>query len=83
MEAVVESVRRTKRLVIVHEAGMTGNVGGEIAAEVSKRAFLRLEPLVRRIAGWGVPATLQFEKFNIPDEIRIFGWNCRDAQLLR
>lgn len=39
IETVVESVRRTKRLVIVHEAGMTGGVGGEIAAEVGKRAF--------------------------------------------
>lgn len=52
METVVESVRRTKRLVIVHEAGMTGGVGGEIAAEVGKRAFLRLEAPVRRITGW-------------------------------
>ncbi|OAX33350.1 TK C-terminal domain-like protein, partial [Rhizopogon vinicolor AM-OR11-026] len=71
MEAVVESVHRTKRLVIVHEAGMTGGVGGEIAADVSKRAFLRLEAPVRGIAGWGIPVALQFEKFNMPDEIRI------------
>lgn len=71
VETVVESVRRTKRLVIVHEAGMTGGVGGEIAAEVGKRAFLRLEAPVRRITGWDVPAGLQFEKFNMPDEVRI------------
>lgn len=71
IETVVESVRRTKRLVIVHEAGMTGGVGGEIAAEVGKRAFLRLEAPVRRITGWDVPAGLQFEKFNMPDAVRI------------
>ncbi|KAG1718363.1 pyruvate dehydrogenase [Suillus lakei] len=71
IETVVESVRRTKRLVIVHEAGMTGGVGGEIAAEVGKRAFLRLEAPVRRITGWDVPAALQFEKFNMPDEVGI------------
>ncbi|KAG1724760.1 thiamine diphosphate-binding protein [Suillus paluster] len=71
VETVVESVRRTKRLVIVHEAGMTGGVGGEIAAEIGKRAFLRLEAPVRRITGWDVPAALQFEKFNMPDSIRI------------
>lgn len=71
IETVVESVRRTKRLVIVHEAGMTGGVGGEIAAEVGKRAFLRLEAPVRRITGWDVPAALQFEKFNMPDAVRI------------
>ncbi|KAG1858014.1 hypothetical protein DFJ58DRAFT_840488 [Suillus subalutaceus] len=51
-ETVIESVRRTKRLVIVHEANVTGGVGGEIAAEVGKRAFLRLDAPVRRIAGW-------------------------------
>ncbi|OAX40682.1 TK C-terminal domain-like protein [Rhizopogon vinicolor AM-OR11-026] len=64
-------VRRTKRFVVVHEAGMTGGVGGEIAMEVSKRAFLRLEAPVRGIAGWSVSAALQFEKFNMPDQIRI------------
>lgn len=52
IETVVESVNRTRRLVIVHEAGMTGGVGAEIAAEVQKRAFLRLEAPVRRITGW-------------------------------
>ncbi|KAI6045567.1 pyruvate dehydrogenase [Pisolithus marmoratus] len=71
VETVVESVRRTRRLVIVHEAGMTGGVGAEIAAEVQKRAFLRLEAPIRRITGWDVPAALQYEKFNMPDPIRI------------
>ncbi|KAG1724762.1 pyruvate dehydrogenase [Suillus paluster] len=52
VETVVQSVRRTKRLVIVHEAGMTGGVGGEIAAEIGKRALLRLEAPVRRFTGW-------------------------------
>ncbi|OJA19089.1 hypothetical protein AZE42_03731 [Rhizopogon vesiculosus] len=63
MDAVVESVCRTKRLVIVHEAGMSGGVGSEIAAEISKGAFLRSEALVL--------ATLHFEKFNMPDETKI------------
>lgn len=71
VETVVESVKRTRRIVIVHEAGMTGGVGAEIAAEVQKRAFLRLEAPVRRITGWDVPAALQYEKFHMPDAIRI------------
>lgn len=71
IETIVESVKRTRRLVIVHEAGMTGGVGAEIAAEVQKRAFLRLEAPIRRITGWDVPAALQYEKFNMPDPIRI------------
>lgn len=48
----MESVKKTRRLVVVHEAGYTGGVGGEIAAEVQNRAFLRLEAPVRRITGW-------------------------------
>lgn len=50
--AIAESVARTGRLVIVHEAGMTGGVGAEIAAEIQKRCFLRLAAPVKRVTGW-------------------------------
>lgn len=52
MDAVVESVGRTGRLVIVHEAGMTAGPGAEIAAEVQKRCFLKLKAPVRRVTSW-------------------------------
>jgi len=52
VETVVESVNRTGRLVIVHEAGLTAGVGAEIAAEVQKRCFLKLNAPVKRVAGW-------------------------------
>ncbi|RXW18623.1 hypothetical protein EST38_g7237 [Candolleomyces aberdarensis] len=71
METIVESVNRTGRLVIVHEAGMTAGVGGEIAAEVQKRCFLKLNAPVRRVTGWDIPVGLQYEKFHIPDAIRV------------
>ncbi|KAJ7172139.1 thiamine diphosphate-binding protein [Mycena filopes] len=70
-EAIAESVSRTGRLVIVHEAGMTAGVGAEIAAEVQKRCFLRLAAPVKRVTGWDTPVALQFEKFYIPDSLRI------------
>lgn len=71
VQTVVESVERTGRLVIVHEAGMTAGVGAEIAAEVQKRCFLKLNAPVKRVTGWDLPAALQYEKFNIPDSVRI------------
>jgi len=71
VETVVESVKRTGRLVIVHEAGMTAGAGAEIAAEVQKRCFLKLNAPVKRVTGWDLPAALHYEKFNIPDSIRI------------
>jgi len=71
MEGVMESVKRTGRLVIVHEAGRTGGVGAEIATEVQKRLFLRLEAPVKIVAGWDTPVPLGYEKFYIPDAIRV------------
>ncbi|KAF9483794.1 pyruvate dehydrogenase [Pholiota conissans] len=71
METIVESVNRTGRLVIVHEAGMTAGVGAEISAEIQKRCFLKLNAPVKRVAGWDLPNALQYEKFHIPDAIRV------------
>ncbi|KAF8912007.1 pyruvate dehydrogenase [Gymnopilus junonius] len=71
VETVIESVNRTGRLVIVHEAGMTAGAGAEISAEIQKRCFLKLNAPVRRVTGWDVPVALQYEKFHIPDAIRV------------
>lgn len=49
---IEESVKKTGRLVIVHEASITGGVGGEIAAEIQKRCFLKLKAPVKRVAAW-------------------------------
>lgn len=52
VETIEESVKRTGRLVIVHEASKTGGVGSEIAAEIQKRCFLKLNAPVKRITAW-------------------------------
>ena len=52
VETVVESVQRTGRLVIVHEASRTAGVGAEIAAEIQSKAFLKLRAPVCRVTGW-------------------------------
>jgi 2-oxoisovalerate dehydrogenase E1 component beta subunit len=52
VETIVESVNKTGRLVIVHEAGLTAGVGSEISAEIQKRCFLKLKAPVKRVAGW-------------------------------
>ena len=49
---VEESVRKTGRLVVVHEASVTGGVGAEIAAEIQKRCFLKMKAPVKRVAAW-------------------------------
>ncbi|KAK0519407.1 hypothetical protein OC842_007467 [Tilletia horrida] len=69
-EAIVKSVSKTQRLVIVHEAPVTAGVGAEIGAHVQERCFLRLEAPVCRIGGWDTPFPLH-EAFYKPEAIRI------------
>lgn len=52
---VVESVRRTGRLVIAHEASQSGGIGGELAARVQHKAFYNLEAPVLRVTGYDTP----------------------------
>ncbi|KAG8685924.1 hypothetical protein FRC08_012839 [Ceratobasidium sp. 394] len=51
VHTVMESVKKTGRLVIVHEAGKTMGPGAEIAAEITQRCFLNLHAPVKRITG--------------------------------
>jgi 2-oxoisovalerate dehydrogenase E1 component beta subunit len=57
--------------MIVHEAPLAGSVASELAAEVQQRCFLRLEAPVKRLTGWDTPFGLAYEKFYLPDHVRI------------
>ncbi len=67
-ELVLDSVRRTSRLVIVHEACKRGGVGGDIAAMVMEEAFDDLDAPVIRIAAKNttIPFNINLEKACIP-----------------
>jgi 2-oxoisovalerate dehydrogenase E1 component len=49
-EIVGESVRRTRRLVVVHEDVLTAGFGGEIAAWAAQELWTDLEAPIRRVA---------------------------------
>jgi pyruvate dehydrogenase E1 component beta subunit len=51
MPTVLESVRRTRHLVVVHEAIKRGGIGGDIAATVAEEAFDSLDGPIVRVAG--------------------------------
>lgn len=72
VETVVESVRKTGRLVIAHEAPKTAGVGAEISATVMEHCFLNLEAPIQRVCGWDTPFPLVFEKFYVPSMIRCY-----------
>ena len=55
-EAVLDSVRRTRRCLIVHEDLRTGGFGAEIAAVVADEAFLDLDAPVARVTMPDIPS---------------------------
>jgi 2-oxoisovalerate dehydrogenase E1 component len=55
-EMVLESVRRTRRCLIVHEDLRTGGFGAEIAAVVADEAFLDLDAPVARVTMPDIPS---------------------------
>jgi 2-oxoisovalerate dehydrogenase E1 component beta subunit len=55
-EAILESVRKTGKALIVHEDNLTGGIGGEVAAIIAEEAFDYLDGPVLRLAMPDVPA---------------------------
>lgn len=54
-EGLAESVARTRRAVVVHEAPLTAGLGGEVSALITERCFGELRAPVQRVAGFDVP----------------------------
>jgi pyruvate dehydrogenase E1 component beta subunit len=72
MAPVYESVRRTGRLVVVHEAPGTLGLGSEIAARVTEHCFYSLEAPVLRVAGFDTPyPAARVEDEYLPDLDRV------------
>lgn len=55
LDTIVQSVSKTGRCVIVHEATLTSGFGAEVAALVQEHCFYHLEAPVVRVAGWDTP----------------------------
>ncbi|WP_246042756.1 alpha-ketoacid dehydrogenase subunit beta [Streptomyces globosus] len=71
-EAVVASVRRTGRAVVVHEANGFGGPGAEIAARIQEKCFHHLEAPVLRVTGFDIPyPPPMLEKHHLPGVDRI------------
>ena len=71
-ETIVNSVKKTGRAVVVHEAPRTGGLGAEIAARISEEALLELEAPVERVTGFDTPIPLpRLEDYYLPDVDRI------------
>lgn len=71
-ETIAESIKKTGRGVVVHEACRTGGLGAEIIARITEKAFLSLAAPIERVTGFDtVFPLLKLEEHYLPDAFRI------------
>jgi pyruvate dehydrogenase E1 component beta subunit len=70
-DAILKSVRKTGRCVVVHEAPKTCGFGGELVSLICEKAFLHLEAPPRRVTGWDTPFPYTLENEYLPLAHRI------------
>jgi 2-oxoisovalerate dehydrogenase E1 component beta subunit len=71
-DAIVASVERTGRCIVVHEAPRSGGLGAEIAARVTESCFYCLQSPVLRVTGYDIPyPPAKTEHAYLPDVDRI------------
>ena len=72
-ETVLASVRKTGRIVVLHEATRTGGFAGEISAIIMEEAFSSLKAPLRRVTGPDipVPSSPPLQQFYLPNEARL------------
>ncbi len=72
IDCIVESVKKTGRCVVVHEAPKTAGLGAEIATLIQEHCFLHLEAPVQRVAGFDtIMPYYKLELEYLPDAKRI------------
>jgi len=67
-ELVSQSVSKTNRVLILHEANLTGGIGAEISAYISEKLFKFLDAPVMRLGGLDtpIPFSAELEKIYLP-----------------
>lgn len=71
IDTIVESVKKTGRAVIVHEATRTSGYGAELSALVQEQCFYHLEAPIERVTGYDTPYPHAFEWQYFPGPKRV------------
>jgi pyruvate/2-oxoglutarate/acetoin dehydrogenase E1 component len=71
IETIMSSVKKTGRVVILHEACKTCGFGAEIAAQIAERCILNLKAPIVRVAGFDVPFPYVLEDEYLPNATRV------------
>jgi len=72
METIRDSVLKTGRLVVTHEAPHTAGFGAEICSTIQQHCFDSLEAPIARVCGADTPFPLALEKLYLPDELKVY-----------
>jgi 2-oxoisovalerate dehydrogenase E1 component beta subunit len=73
IDAILASVKKTGRCVIVHEAPKTCGFGAELVASIQERALEHLEAPIFRVAGFDTPFPYSLEHEYLPNADRVIG----------
>lgn len=73
LECIRNSVNKTGRCVIVHEATLTSGFGAELSALVQEECFWKLQAPIVRVTGWDTPYPHAFEWDYFPSQDRVLG----------
>ncbi len=68
---ILASVKKTGRVIIVHEAPRTSGFGAEIAATIAEKAILHLDAPIVRVTGLDTPFPYTLEREYLPDADRV------------
>ena len=71
-ETVINSIKKTGKCIVTHEAPKTCGFGAEVSSQIQERAFDYLEAPVKRVCGYDTPFPLVFEPLYMPDNRKIF-----------
>jgi len=69
-ETVIQSVLKTGKLVVSHEAPVTCGFGAEVAATIQQHCFWSLQAPIQRVCGYDTPFPLVHEAYYVPDALK-------------
>jgi len=72
VDTVIQSVQKTGRVVISHEAPKTCGFAAEISSTIQEKCFHYLEAPIQRVCGYDTPFPLVFERLYVPDKLKTF-----------
>jgi len=71
VKIIMESVKKTGRLIVSHEAPITCGFGAEICSKIQEVCFLNLEAPIKRVCGYDTPFPHIQEVFYYPDMYKV------------